>query len=106
LGPDTHHTVYEAEIVGLTLSLHLLTSLGRQLSDAVTLGSNSQAAIRALNNQLPHPAHYLLDIVVDLRITWTPGHSDFDPNERADTVAKTAAQGTSSPPNLLPVYLR
>ncbi|KAF8065222.1 hypothetical protein FPV67DRAFT_1387840, partial [Lyophyllum atratum] len=39
-------------------------------------------------------------------IHWTPGHVDFGPNERADEVAKLAAQGHSSDANRLPVYLR
>ncbi|KAF5374631.1 hypothetical protein D9615_008911 [Tricholomella constricta] len=143
LGPTTKHTVYEAEIVGLTLGLHLLTKLTRSLDDTTAIGSDSQATIKALNNQRPHPGHYLLDHVhsaaeklhftqdrlaradarsaakrrgnpwtdrrrrvIDLQIHWTPGHVDFDPNERADELAKTAAQGTTSSTNLLPVYLR
>ncbi|KAF5372678.1 hypothetical protein D9615_009837 [Tricholomella constricta] len=63
LGPITKHTVYEAEIVGLTLGLHLLTSTSRQLHSITAIGSDSQATIRALGNQKPHPAHYLLDHV-------------------------------------------
>lgn len=143
LGPTTHHTVYEAEIVGLTLGLHLLSKIGRPLHSLTAIGSDSQATIRALNNQRPHPAHYLLDHVhsaaerlhmkqdrlinaaerrsavrkgrpwsartrkvIDLQIHWTPGHVDFGPNERADEIAKSAAQGTSSAPDLLPAFLR
>ncbi|KAF8057556.1 hypothetical protein FPV67DRAFT_1391882, partial [Lyophyllum atratum] len=119
LGPITHHTVYEAEIVGFTLALHLLSKLGRQLTSLTVIGSDSQAAIRALNNQRPHPAHYLLDRVHSAAehlhmkqdrlinaIIWTPGHMEFDPNERADEIAKEAAQGTSSPSELLPAYLK
>ncbi|KAF5367638.1 hypothetical protein D9615_010583 [Tricholomella constricta] len=63
LGPITKHTVYEAEIVGLTLGLHLLTSTSRQLHSITAIGSDSQATIKALGNQKPHPAHYLLDHV-------------------------------------------
>ncbi|KAF5378885.1 hypothetical protein D9615_006982 [Tricholomella constricta] len=63
LGPITKHTVYEAEIVGLTLGLHLLTSTSRNLRSITAIGSDSQAAIKALGNQRPHPAHYLLDYV-------------------------------------------
>jgi ribonuclease HI len=63
LGSEKQHTVYEAEIVGLTLSLHLLTNLKRQLRNRTILGTDSQAAIKALDNQRPHAAHYLLDHV-------------------------------------------
>ncbi|GLB42960.1 putative encoded by [Lyophyllum shimeji] len=120
--PATHHT--EAEIVGLTLGLHLLTSLSRLLRSLTVIGSDSQAVIRALHNQRPHPARYLLDHahsaaeklhVKQDRITrgarrktaihWVSGHVDFAPNERADKITKEAAQGTC-PMHLLPPYLR
>lgn len=140
---DSEHTVYEGEIVGLTLALHLLTKLGSQFHAPIIVGTDSQAVIKALNNQRPHPAHYLLDEVhnaaeklharqhklrnaaaykearhngetwsdrtrnvIDLQIHWTPGHVGFEPNERADEIAKQAAQGVSSDSKLLPVYLR
>ncbi|GLB41456.1 putative encoded by [Lyophyllum shimeji] len=143
LGPMSRHTVYEAEIVGLTLGLHLLTTFSRRLRSLTVIGSDSQAVIKALCNQRPHPAHYLLDHVydaaeklhvkqdriaratarraainsgsewtdrtrrvIDLQVHWTPGHVDFAPNERADEIAKEAARGASSPPNLLPPYLQ
>ncbi|KAF5384346.1 hypothetical protein D9615_003173 [Tricholomella constricta] len=143
LGPIAKHTVYEAEIVGVTLALHLLTSTARSLPDITAIGSDSQATIKALRNQKSHPAHYLLDRVhtaaeklhakqdriaraderratlrrgnkwtdrtrrvINLQVHWTPGHVDFGPNERADEIAKSAAQGASSPPQALPVYLR
>ncbi|KAG5640107.1 hypothetical protein DXG03_001189 [Asterophora parasitica] len=61
LGTDAHHTVYEAKIVGLTMGLHLLTSLTRRLDAQTVIGSNSQATIWALNNERLHPAYYLLD---------------------------------------------
>ena len=143
LGSVSEHTVYEGEIVGLTLALHLLAGLRRQLKSITLLGTDSQATILALDNQLSHSAHYLLDHVhdtaaklhqqqdklqntkarreakqkgidwkardrnvVDLQLHWTPGHLDFQPNERADEEAKLAAQGSSSNVNDLPVYLR
>ena len=88
------------------------------------VGTDNQASLLALNNQKPHPAHYLIDHihdtaeklhakqsylcaptitqaptckVIDLHLHWTPGHMDFSPNERADDLAKSAAQGSSSP---------
>jgi hypothetical protein len=45
LGSDKEHTVYEAEVVGLSLGLHLLTNMQRRLHSSVPLGSDSQAAI-------------------------------------------------------------
>ena len=51
LGTPTEHTVHEAEGVGLLMGLHLLKGLSRQLTLPTILGSDSQAAIRALGNQ-------------------------------------------------------
>jgi len=97
------------------------------------VGTDNQASLLALNNQKPHPAHYLIDHihdtaeklhakqsylcaptitqaptckVIDLHLHWTLGHMDFPPNERADNLAKSAAQGSSSAPNLLPKFLQ
>ena len=139
LSPDTEHTVYEAEITGLLLDLHLLSLLKSSPHSPVVIGSDSQATICALLNQKPHPAHHLLDQVhtsaewlhathyklrhpstplstkqlreeytqdiINLQVHWTLGHVDFPPNERADEIAKSAASGMSSHPNLLPLLL-
>jgi ribonuclease HI len=117
-------------------------SLKKAFQQPVVLGTDSQASIKALDNQKPHPAHYLIDRVhnatkklhtvqhrikkrkaykralqhgspwtdkvrntFDLQLVWTPGHLNFAPNEQADEIAKLAAQGSSSPPNLLPPHL-
>ncbi|KNZ72341.1 hypothetical protein J132_03867, partial [Termitomyces sp. J132] len=142
LGSGAEHTVYEVEIVSLSLGLHILQGLNRKLLGLTMCGSDSQATLRALNNQRPHPAHYLLDRVhtavenlhkkqdrlinsqrrhavvvtvtarpprsrgvVRLQLHWSPGHKGFSPNKRADTLAKEAATGSSSPRNLLPASL-
>jgi hypothetical protein len=63
LGSPTKHTVYKAEGVGLLMGLHLLTSLSRQLTAPTILGSDSQAAIRALRNQSAHSGQYLLNAI-------------------------------------------
>ena len=63
LGSPTKHTVYEAEGVGELMALHLLTSLNRQLTAPTILGSDSQAAIRALGNQSAHSGQYLLNAI-------------------------------------------
>ena len=61
LGLDTEHTVYEAEIAGLLLALHLLSSLMSSPCSPVIIGSDSQATIRVLMNQRSHPVHHLLN---------------------------------------------
>ena len=61
LGPLTEHTVYESELIGLMLTLHLLIGLTCQLLFTVIIGIDNQAAIRSLTNQKSKPVHYLLD---------------------------------------------
>ena len=63
LGTALEHTVYEAEGVGILMGIHLLHRLSRQLTHPTILGSNSQAAIRALGNQSSHSSQYILDAI-------------------------------------------
>jgi ribonuclease HI len=65
LGTDKCHTVYEAEGIGISMGLHLLTNLNRKINSAVIMGSDSQALIRATENQRPHTGHYILDEIHD-----------------------------------------
>ena len=60
LGTEQELTVYEAEGVGLAMGLHLLSTLHSRVTPTI-LGSDSQAVIRALDNQQPHPSHYIID---------------------------------------------
>ena len=62
---DKCHTVYEAEGVGVSMGLHLLTSLGNKVGDMVIMGTDSQALIKATKNQCPHTEHYILDDIHD-----------------------------------------
>jgi ribonuclease HI len=65
LGPDTKHTVYEAEGVGVTMALHLLKLRNRQLTHPTSICSDSQALLLALDNQRSHAGQYILDIIHD-----------------------------------------
>ena len=58
LGPDTEHTVHEAELVGLTLGIHLINSehKGRK---SMAIGSDNQAALKAFHSNLRKPGHHL-----------------------------------------------
>ena len=51
LRTDQEHTVYEAKGVGLVMGLHLLSSLNSKFTHPTIIGSDSQAVIRALDNQ-------------------------------------------------------
>src|SRR6202044_4097528 len=44
--------------------------------------------------------------IIDLCLIWVPGHHDFAPNECANEEVKKAAQGDSSDPKHLLLYLR
>ena len=61
LGSDQEHTVYKAEGVGLIMGLHLLSTLHSRFIHPTVLGSDSQAVIRALDNQWSHPSQYIID---------------------------------------------
>jgi ribonuclease HI len=43
------------------MGLHLLIGLNRRLNSAVIIGSDSQALIKATENQRPHAGHHILD---------------------------------------------
>ncbi|KAJ3881817.1 ribonuclease H-like domain-containing protein, partial [Lentinula edodes] len=116
LGPEEHHEVYEGECVGMMLALHLLRNEVNPV--AVSIWSDSTAAIAASDSARSGPSHYILDIFhslltelksaqPDLRVTisWIPGHLGVEGNERADEEAKRAAQGRSSPRSCLPRQL-
>ena len=65
LGPDTMHTVYKAELVGIILALFLLTHILRAILTTIIIGLDNQAVIQVLNSQLAKPSHYLLDLIHD-----------------------------------------
>ena len=65
LGPLTEHMIYELELVGLLLALHLLPQLTCHLLPSVIIGLDNQVAICSLTNQDSKPAHYLLDAIHD-----------------------------------------
>ena len=63
LGTAQAHTVYEAKGVGLLMGLHLLNGLSRWLTHPTVMGTDSQAIIKALQNQRSHLGQYLLDAI-------------------------------------------
>jgi len=65
LGSKRHHTVYEAEGIGIVMALHLLISRNRQIAGPFSICSDSQALLKVLDNQLPHAGHYILDMIHD-----------------------------------------
>ena len=120
LGPEKEHTVHEAELVGILLGLHLI-STERKGGTTCAIGSDNQAAIKAFLSDFRKPGHHLareslrLAYLIrnrrrkskyKLTLRWTAGHEGIEGNEVADQEAKKAAEGRTSDLNLLPAYLR
>ena len=120
LGPDSEHTVHEAELVGILMGLHIL-STEKNNGRLAMIGVDNQAAIKAFDSELRSPGHHLareaLRIAERLKkkrqrskatltIRWTAGHEGLEGNELADEEAKEAAKGHTLETKLLPSYLR
>ena len=58
LGPESEHTVHEAELVGIMLGIHLI---GTEKSGGTmfALGVDNQAAMKAFQSSLRSPGHHL-----------------------------------------------
>ncbi|QRV87101.1 hypothetical protein RhiJN_15119 [Ceratobasidium sp. AG-Ba] len=117
LGSDKRHVVYEAELVGAMLALHLLAS-ERDVGSA-WIGIDNQAVLHTMRspviNAAPHLVLALADLTKSLTrshpglavtTTWVPAHVGVPGNELADVAAKEAARGLSSDAHDLPAYLR
>ncbi len=108
LGPDTHHTVFEAELAGAILALDIIKNTARLTKATILI--DSQAAILALQSRQTKSGRYLVEEFhcqacrlqskrrsLRIRIQWVPGHVDVVRNEMVDAEAKLAAQGSSTP---------
>jgi ribonuclease HI len=120
LGPDSSHTVYEAELVGILLGLQLIRTEKRS-NTSCAIGADNQAAIQALQAEETKPGQHIAAEILKLAeqikkerksdnygitIRWTAGHCGIEGNEKADLEAKRAAEGSSSNARELPKYLR
>ena len=120
LGKADEHTIYEAELVGLLLAIQLIKQEKRGKTSCA-IGADNQAAIQALQSELTKPGQHLAAEFIamarkisksrsgggyNLTIRWTAGHVGIVGNERADSEAKAAARGDSSPRGNIPKYIR
>lgn len=113
LGLRNEHTVYEAELIGITLAARLLDRNIR--GKAVIFVDNKSATSTSFNHVQHGPAQNLIVKLqqelsrtlscrnnLSVTVAWIPGHAGIEGNEKVDTLAKEAAAGTSSPKTHLP----
>ena len=120
LGTTGQHTVYEAELVGMILGLHLIKTEKRNKTKCA-LNVDNQAALVAVKSEMNKSGHHLAAHVFDLAaklkksgrrgrfeltFRWTAGHVGIAGNEDADREAKLAAEGEQSGKEELPTCLR
>ena len=124
LGSERHHTVYEAEIVGLTLAAKLLLTEDQPVSP-VSIFIDNKAAIQSGASPSTTAGSYLIekfarltraiakkfqdqDSELQLTVRWIPGHKGVQGNELADAEAKRAAESpvNTSARRKLPRYLQ
>ncbi len=118
LGMDDEHTVFEAEVVGILLGLHLIKSKARSKT-SVTLGVDNQAILKVLKSKLNKAGHYLAAEIIKLAATiqkkkgkgftltlnWTAGHVRIEGNKEVDKEVKKAADGDTTSEGMLPTSL-
>jgi ribonuclease HI len=119
LGSLADHTTYEAEAVGVTLALELLSK--EKAARLATILLDNQAVIQSVGHIKARSAQHIMEQVnrmanttarptrrrkLGLRLAWISGHDGVGGNEAADAEAKEAAEGSSSQEGELPVYLR
>lgn len=100
LGSEEEHTVYEAELVGISLALDIAKSI--RSSDQVLIMLDNQAAIQATQRQRAVPGQHLVEHIQKqiksllkaqrkkIKLIWTPGHEGIEGNEEADKEAAKA----------------
>ena len=120
LGPAKHHTVYEAELVGILMGLYLIKT-ERKGKVKCALSADNQAALKAISSDMTKPGQHIAAKIFQaikqlkarknnsrfkLTLRWSAGHVGIEGNEDADAEAKAAAEGENSTPSDLPPYLR
>lgn len=120
LGTTKQHTVYEAELVGMIMSLYLL-KMERRSRTKCSLSVDNHTALNAIKSKMNKSGQHLVARLLQLakqliekqgsrksRLTfrWSAGHIGIEGNEDADKVVKTAADGESSDKLDLPPCLR
>jgi len=119
LGPLTHHTTYEAKVVGVPLVLQLI---GKEwLGSTPSIKLDNRVVIQVISNCKAKLDNSLLSLIhshcnrlttasrchpISLCLDWISGHNSIGGNELVDAEAKKAASMDSSPATALPTKFR
>jgi ribonuclease HI len=114
LGSPKEHNSYEAEIVGGILGAWLIRSTPGTNFKTVSIFSDNQAFVESSRRPRAASGQYLIQNFADsingarakVKLNWISGHSNVAGNERADRLAKEAADGRASKTTDLPPILR
>jgi ribonuclease HI len=102
------------------MGIHLIITENRARCRTM-LGTDSQAAIKAVQNELSTPTNYIVSSIIQstqqihkirgnknymLTIWWTVGHIGINRNKIADEKAKKATKGQSSDSTHIPLILQ
>ncbi|PPQ86894.1 hypothetical protein CVT24_000283 [Panaeolus cyanescens] len=103
IGETDEHTVYEAELMGITLAMEIAQE--HRFKGKIHIGLDNQAVLTTIKTRSPKFAQkmwedlgrliktYLKrDPTNEVEFRWTPGHEGFEGNERADGAARGAAE--------------
>jgi ribonuclease HI len=103
---------FETELIGIRLALNLAEEIlvadsSNNFSDVAIFSNNQSALINSANPiSLSSGQHIYTEnffrmklLGRTIRLYWCPGHDGIEANERADSLAKTAALGEQPPSN-------
>ena len=92
LGSEDRHTVFEPEVLGLSLVAELISK--ERLVRSAVIGADSQAMLLAAKHTRAAPGQYLLGPLpkqmksmrckhagINIELRWTPGHEGIIGNE-------------------------
>ncbi|KAJ8462821.1 hypothetical protein ONZ45_g17797 [Pleurotus djamor] len=117
LGPMTGYTTFDAEAVGLLLAADEIRK--EHMSGDIAIFMDNKSVIQRLQTGKKGTGQYILDAVdaafieakesarqegrnLSISLHWISSHDDVKGNERADELAKQAAEGRARPPDTMP----